>query len=197
MKELVFSSPYEVTAYEVYQGHLILEWPQRIDHNITAQVIHLANQINEKAKDGIQDIVPAYCSLGIFYTDHLSTESLIQLIKSIKINTHSVLKSSTKEIPVCYHPSLGIDIEYLCEVHSLTHKELIDLHSKPTYRVSFLGFLPGFLYLSGLKDQLITPRRAVPRTQLLPGSVGIGGNQTGIYPIESPVLHTRSRSLWI
>ena len=49
-----------------------------------------------------------------------------------------------------------------------------------------LGFLPGFAYLGGLDERICTPRLAVPRTLIEPGSVGIGGSQTGIYPLPSP-----------
>ena len=49
-----------------------------------------------------------------------------------------------------------------------------------------LGFLPGFAYLGGLDPRLHTPRLSVPRTEIPAGSVGIGGAQTGIYPLASP-----------
>jgi inhibitor of KinA len=60
------------------------------------------------------------------------------------------------------------------------------MHSNAHYRVNCLGFTPGFPYLSGLPPALRTPRRPVPRKQVPAGSVGIGGSQTGIYPMTSP-----------
>ena len=49
-----------------------------------------------------------------------------------------------------------------------------------------LGFLPGFSYLGGLDERIHTPRLANPRIRIPAGSVGIGGSQTGIYPLDSP-----------
>ena len=49
-----------------------------------------------------------------------------------------------------------------------------------------LGFLPGFAYLGGMDKRLETPRLANPRICIPTGSVGIGGAQTGIYPLDSP-----------
>ena len=49
-----------------------------------------------------------------------------------------------------------------------------------------LGFLPGFCYLGGLDERIHTPRLANPRVKIAAGSVGIGGSQTGIYPLDSP-----------
>jgi len=59
-------------------------------------------------------------------------------------------------------------------------------HAAAEYVVYLLGFLPGFAFLGGLPTALATPRRAVPRTAVPAGSVGIGGEQTGIYPLRSP-----------
>ena len=65
-------------------------------------------------------------------------------------------------------------------------KAVIALHAGRTYRIYMLGFLPGFPYLGGLDSRLFTPRLDTPRTSIPAGSVGIGGQQTGIYPMESP-----------
>ena len=80
----------------------------------------------------------------------------------------------------------GIDLEALSNSINLSVEEIIELHSKPFYIIYFIGFLPGFLYLGGLDSKLQTPRKANPRLKVPKGSVAIGGNQTGIYPSESP-----------
>ena len=54
------------------------------------------------------------------------------------------------------------------------------------YLIYMLGFLPGFCYLGGLDERIHTPRLANPRIKINAGSVGIGGSQTGIYPLDSP-----------
>jgi inhibitor of KinA len=90
------------------------------------------------------------------------------------------------EIPVCYGGALGPDLEDVARQHDLSTQEVIDLHSTAEYLVYMVGFMPGFAYMGGLPVRLSTPRRATPRTAVPAGTVGIGGNQTGVYPLESP-----------
>ncbi|MFY7818884.1 MAG: 5-oxoprolinase subunit PxpB [Akkermansiaceae bacterium] len=88
-----------------------------------------------------------------------------------------------KVIDVCYD---GLDLRRVSEFCGLTESEVIRLHSEPIYRVHFLGFAPGFPYMSGLSQRLFTPRLDTPRVCIPAGSVGIGGEQTGIYPLPTP-----------
>lgn len=89
-------------------------------------------------------------------------------------------------IPVCYGGEFGPDLENVAAHAGLTEDEVISLHTGRDYLIDMLGFLPGFAYLGGLDERLHTPRLASPRTRIEPGSVGIGGAQTGIYPLASP-----------
>lgn len=90
------------------------------------------------------------------------------------------------EIPVVYGTAAGPDLGEVARHAGLTEKQVVELHSSVDYVVWFLGFQPGFPYLGGLPEQLATPRRDEPRLQVPAGSVGIGGAQTGIYPIATP-----------
>jgi len=90
------------------------------------------------------------------------------------------------EIPVCYEPEFGFDLEHVATHASLDGKEVVHLHSAAEYRVHCVGFTPGFPFLGGLNPKLATPRKDIPRKEIPAGSVGIGGKQTGIYPIKSP-----------
>lgn len=90
------------------------------------------------------------------------------------------------EIPVVYGTAAGPDLGEVARYAGLTEKQVVELHSSADYVVWFLGFQPGFPYLGGLPEQLATPRRAEPRLQVPAGSVGIGGSQTGIYPLATP-----------
>lgn len=90
------------------------------------------------------------------------------------------------EIPVCYGGEFGPDLDELCRMHGISRARFVELHTGPVYAVEAIGFVPGFPYLGGLPDELITPRRASPRTAVPAGSVGIGGSQTGIYPFITP-----------
>jgi KipI family sensor histidine kinase inhibitor len=90
------------------------------------------------------------------------------------------------EIPVVYGGVAGPDLDAVARQNDLTLAQVVALHSSAEYIVYFLGFQPGFAYLGGLPDILATPRRAEPRLEVAAGSVGIGGSQTGIYPLATP-----------
>lgn len=89
-------------------------------------------------------------------------------------------------IPVIYGGEAGPDLGEVARHCGLTEKQVVELHSSVEYVVWFLGFQPGFPYLGGLPEQLAMPRRAEPRLQVAAGSVGIGGAQTGVYPLATP-----------
>ncbi|MGM3224526.1 5-oxoprolinase subunit PxpB [Dickeya zeae] len=90
------------------------------------------------------------------------------------------------DIPVTYGGDYGSDLKTVAEHCGMTPKQVVERHAAGRYVVYFLGFQPGFPYLGGLDEALFTPRRAEPRVQVPAGSVGIGGNQTGIYPLSTP-----------
>ena len=99
-----------------------------------------------------------------------------------------VLEPDSREIdiPVTYGGKHGPDLALVAEHSGLSPKQVVELHSSADYVVWFLGFQPGFAYLGGLSPQLAMPRRAEPRVQVPAGSVGIGGELTGIYPLSTP-----------
>ena len=138
---------------------------------------------------GVTETVPAFASLLVRY-DPLRTdfdavsEALRRLAGNIAAgNTQA---GRTVDVPVCYGGAYGEDLPVVARHAGLSEEEVIRLHSGRTYRIYMLGFLPGFPYLGGLDERLFTPRRETPRTRIPAGSVGIGGQQTGIYPMESP-----------
>lgn len=90
------------------------------------------------------------------------------------------------ELPVQYGGAEGPDIEAVARHAGLSVASLIERHAATEYTVYFLGFQPGFAYLGGLDPALATPRRKEPRVRVPAGSVGIGGEQTGVYPMSSP-----------
>ncbi|CAB3805341.1 5-oxoprolinase subunit PxpB [Paraburkholderia fynbosensis] len=90
------------------------------------------------------------------------------------------------EIPVQYGGEFGPDLQAVADHTGLSVREVVQRHADGEYVVFFLGFQPGFAYMGGLDAALHTPRRASPRLEVPAGSVGIGGEQTGIYPAVSP-----------
>jgi len=97
-----------------------------------------------------------------------------------------VLETREITIPVIYGGAAGPDLEVVARHSKLTAKQAVEAHAAGRYVVFFIGFQPGFPYLAGLDERLYTPRRAEPRIQVPAGSVGIGGSQTGVYPLAAP-----------
>ncbi|EKK3989522.1 5-oxoprolinase subunit PxpB [Cronobacter sakazakii] len=104
------------------------------------------------------------------------------------------------EIPVVYGKDAGPDLSVVAHHAGLSEKQVVEMHAQVDYVVYFIGFQPGFPYLGGLVPELATPRRAEPRLQVPAGSVGIGGSQTGIYPLPTPggwqIIGHTSRALF-
>ena len=113
-------------------------------------------------------------------------EEVGEYLGDIQASTIEITSQRRLRIPVCYEAEFGEDIETLAKAKKISTQEIIELHTVQEYLVYFMGFLPGFPYLWGLDTQLHTPRKAVPSRRLPAGSVAIGGEQTGIYPQDSP-----------
>ena len=160
-----------------------------ISEQTGAQVAALREAIAAAHISGVEETIPAYASLLVkydpFLTDYAALcEALRRLEKTFSAST--VQSGRIVEIPVCYGGAYGEDLPFVAQHAGLSEQEVIALHTARPYRIYMLGFLPGFPYLGGLDERLHTPRLATPRTKIPAGSVGIGGKQTGIYPMESP-----------
>ncbi len=87
-------------------------------------------------------------------------------------------------IPVWYG---GDDLAAVARTLGATEAEVIALHAGQDYRVFAIGFQPGFPYAGYLPARLSgLARRHRPDRGCRAGSVAIAGQQTGIYPTESP-----------
>jgi KipI family sensor histidine kinase inhibitor len=153
------------------------------------RVLHLFHRLAAAADPRIRNIHPAYCSVLVDFDPlRMPHEELIGLIEGL---TQSPVEESANApqgvvIPVCYDTRLAPDLHAVAERCGITTAEVIRLHTSADYFVSFLGFSPGFGYLTGLPEQLAAPRLVTPRKLVSAGSVGIAGKQTGVYPIDSP-----------
>lgn len=145
---------------------------------------------------GVVDQAPAFASVTVHYdparvAGNRATSPYDRLIAELdallsQVHDDDLPPPQLVEIPVCYGGELGPDLDDVARQHQLTPQDVIDLHSGAEYLVYMVGFMPGFAYMGGLPAQLATPRRATPRTAVPAGTVGIGGSQTGVYPLESP-----------
>jgi inhibitor of KinA len=160
-----------------------------IDEKINNEITVFFNKLEQARVKGIIECVPAYTTLTIYYEPYIiSYETLINQLKTLDQipGTSRQNKPLVYEIPVCYGGEYGEDLGYVAEYHGLGEQEVIDLHANREYLIYMMGFMPGFPYLGGLPENLAVPRLEKPRQSVKPGAVGIGGNQTGIYPADVP-----------
>ncbi len=168
---------------------LTVEFGRVIDTGINKRVLLLEQSLKENRIPGVIETIPSYCSLLVSYDPgKVSYKALCSLLESrlSEVNEGGERIFRIWEIPCCYGLYFGRDLERVMQYTGLQREEVIRRHSAPEYRVFMLGFLPGFVYLGGLDTKLETPRLKVPRTAIPRGSVGIGGSQTGVYPLPSP-----------
>ncbi|RZS92491.1 5-oxoprolinase subunit PxpB [Aquimarina brevivitae] len=180
---------YELKYKQYSERAILVAWPSRIDKNILEDVLLFKNSIKIKKDKVIVQITSTYNSLLIFYTSTIKdVYSEISALRSIyeTCGVAENLQNHLWEIPVCYEDELSPDLLSFCNQKKLSVDEFVALHTAPTYQVYFIGFLPGFLYLGGLDPKLHFPRKQTPNLKVEKGSVAIGGQQTGIYPSNSP-----------
>lgn len=178
-----------------YQIHIagdqsiLVQFGEDINETTNKIVRFLANTIEKNRPVGVNEVILGYTTLLIHYDPLLvSFEKLeVEIHKLIEtINPAHEEEHKTIEIPVLYGSYLGPDLKDVANYNNLTEDDVIKIHTKPVYTVYFLGFSPGFPFLGGMSEQIVTPRLANPRTRIRAGSVGIANNQTGIYPVSSP-----------
>jgi KipI family sensor histidine kinase inhibitor len=174
----------------VGESAALVQFGNAIDAGINARVHRLADLLARADWQGFGEAVPAYASLLVHYDPLLwaysdvvaRIESCLPRLPLAEVSTTARLV----EIPVIYGGDDGPDLEAVARAHDLTPRAVIQLHSQAEYGVYMIGFTPGFPYLGGLDERIATPRRESPRTLVPAGSVGIAGQQTGIYPLASP-----------
>ena len=168
---------------------LLIYFGEKITIQAHEQVRKLLHLLEAEPIPGVCNLHPAYCSLLVkFAALKWSHEKLEKELRKYLARLGKVKLPEPREveIPVCYGGDLGPDLDAVAALHNITAEQVIKLHSSATYLVYFLGFTPGFAYLGELPKELVTPRLSSPRQRVPAGSVGIAGNQTGVYPFETP-----------
>ncbi|MDO4321506.1 MAG: 5-oxoprolinase subunit PxpB [Lachnospiraceae bacterium] len=168
---------------------LVAEFGNIIDEGINNQVHALAKKLASEAVPGVLELVPTFRSLLIYYDpSSITYHDLAQRIRQLSESSAAAGSSGRRiwRIPCCYGSHFGPDLPALIRYTGLSRDEIIAIHSSVDYKIYMLGFLPGFVYLGGLDNRIEIPRLPSPRVRIPKGSVGIGGNQTGVYPLDSP-----------
>jgi len=170
---------------------LVVELGDGIDPEVNSRVHWLARAIAGRLQDRIIEVVPTYRSLLVRHDPlrvprtRLARE-IEALLADMPADVERDAQGRTVHVPACYGGDLGPDLESVARHQGLDAAEVVAIHAAGTYQVFMLGFTPGFPYLGGMSKRIAAPRLETPRERVPAGSIGIGGEQTGIYPVESP-----------
>ncbi|MDD4599909.1 Kinase A inhibitor [bioreactor metagenome] len=168
---------------------LVVEFGNEISEAVNGKIRGMMVVLEENPVEGITELVPTYRSLAVYYEPLvISYDDLCLALGSIEEKLGMLVLPNPKivEIPTAYGAEFGPDIEFVARHNQLSVEEVIAIHTETEYLIYMLGFTPGFTYLGGMSEKIVTPRLKIPRTTIPKGSVGIAGAQTGIYPIDSP-----------
>ena len=169
---------------------LLVEFEPVIDPVVNERAIALASRLDRRCARGIRDVAPGYCTVGVHF-DPLQTDlsALEQAIadEAAGLEALETIPDKTPiEIGVSYGGDAGPDLEAVASHAGCSPAEVVERHAARTYRVYMLGFVPGFAYMGRVDRSIAAPRHRVPRERVPAGSVGIAGEQTGVYPVTSP-----------
>ena len=169
---------------------LVVEFDEVIDPVVNARVVALAGRPRERAAAGVIDVVATFRAVTL-YIDPLVADvdalsALVQELAALPDDAPGQAEAAIVDIPVCYGGSFGPDLDDVARATGLDTADVIAAHTSREYRVFMLGFLPGFAYLGSVDPRIAVPRHTTPRLHVPAGSVGLAGEQTGVYPSESP-----------
>jgi inhibitor of KinA len=187
--------PYRI--FSLGDAALTIDFGNRIDEAINNQVVTLFHHLQQYPLPGMIEAVPAYSTITIHYNVHsiytkiTTGHTVFEYVEKQlqKILEQPVQNKPAKErvvkIPVCYEDEFATDLNYLAATKNISIAEVIQIHTSKKYKVFMLGFLPGFSYMGEVDEKIAIARKPQP-VNVIAGSVGIAGKQTGIYPLASP-----------
>lgn len=166
-----------------------VEFGNEISPDINKKIRAFKIAIEKSGIEGIVETIPTYRSLLVQYRpEEIRFKELTQRFEGLmgSLSSIEIPPPSVIEIPVLYGGEMGPDIAGVAEHNHKTVEEVIRIHTSEEYLIYMLGFIAGFPYLGGMSKEIATPRLKNPRVKIDGGSVGIAGEQTGIYPVDSP-----------
>lgn len=199
--EAEISNPLIIKNFEIYslsEQAVTLSFGKEISEVIAQQIRSFNHILHQNPFKGFKTTVPAYATLTVFFDPIIvfssdlegisifeKVSTFLNKLKTFKIDL-SNYKGETITIPVYYGGDFGPDLDEVSLHTKLSKEEIIKIHSSVTYKVYMIGFVPGFPYLGGMDNRLTTPRKTHPRAIVPAGAVGIAGEQTGVYPLDTP-----------
>jgi len=176
-------------CYLLGERAVVLELEPPVSLASQQRIWGLAQRLQDRATyPGVREVIPGMNNLTVLLTDAQSSAlDAIERLQTWWEESEAIEPASRLiEIPVIYGGAQGPDLDHVAQHTGMTPCQVVECHSGIDYTVYFLGFQPGFPYLGGMPEKLSTPRRGEPRLSVPAGSVGIGGSQTGIYPLATP-----------
>lgn len=194
----------EIRITPLGDSGLVVKCGDGISLETHQRVRRLAECLENHSFPGMTEYVPAFTTVTIYYDPWIvmkeyapgdpkgkaqnpfaaAKAAVTKLLQSL--GNAATPPPNTVRIPVCYGGDLGPDLPEVAASNGLTPEEVVGIHCSAEYLVYMLGFAPGFAYLGGMSERIATPRRQTPRLAIPAGTVGIAGEQTGVYPIETP-----------
>lgn len=179
---------------------LIMQVGNDINEKTHQRIVNIINLMEAEPFEGFIEAVPGYNNITVYYDPitvlfhykHNENKTSFNFVSDIlfdyvnRTKNKAAAKSRLIEIPVIYGDEFGPDLEYVAKYNNITPEKVIELHTEKDYLVYMIGFAPGFPYLAGIHKSIATPRKKKPRPKIPAGSVGIAGEQTGMYPLDSP-----------
>lgn len=168
---------------------VLVEYEEVLSPDVNQKVRQLAYGIEKHALPGIGEVVPAYRSLMVFFDPlFVELEKISDFIVDLSKDSFEVALPQPRllKLPTVYGGVHGPDLDRVSEYTKLTPGEVVHIFSSQAYLIYFLGFLCALAYLGGVPETLEVPRLDSPRPLVLTGSVGIGGRQATIYPVDMP-----------
>ena len=184
---MTISSDFNITPAS--DRTLLIQFGEENSPNVQKAVFRFSHYLIDHPLEGITNFHPGYASILVSVNiDNTSVKSIQKDLQQAWYDLGNIELPESKliEILVLYGGECGPDLIHVAEHNGISESDVIELHSCGEYYVSFIGFTPGFPYISGLNPKLETPRLNTPRKRVPAASVAIGGSQTGIYPLESP-----------
>ncbi len=184
-------SDYTISIRPFGQHAILIEWPNRVEEAILEDILQFKAYLSAKYLFPEKwEIIASYNSLTLVERNFPIHFNVLKFNLNKWYAERNLIKVTRESylwrLPVCYDKEFAIDIEEVANKLNTTVEEVILMHTKKSYTIYGIGFLPGFMYLGGLSASLEINRRESPRLKVIKGSVGIAGKQTGIYPQESP-----------
>ena len=167
---------------------ITVEFARHIDDAANLRVLALDRRLAREPIAGVTETVPTYRSLLVHYDPtQIDFETLGKKLTELGLAPVPPTENARRwRIPVAYGGEYGIDLEDFAKALGITPDDVVARHVASEYRVAMIGFSPGWSYLSGLHQSLQMSRRKNPRLLTPPGTISIGGVQTGIQCLAGP-----------